>query len=241
MSDEERNNADDKQSSGSQRIYLVPFPKFIFMYPTLMVSMLAWVALAWKGLKVVGPDDSLAVMMTGVFLGVLALNTFVIIFDFPRATSLTLIFILTTAALGIWVASSFYPDLIPVVGDWVRALGPVANSTFFGCVTVGMLLLYVAVFITVRFNYWELSNNELLHHHGFLSDLKRYPSPNLRVDKEINDVFEYILLGAGRLILHPSTESRAIVLDNILFVGDKERQLTKTLGSIKVKIGNDSA
>ena len=81
------------------------------------------------------------------------------------------------------------------------------------------------------------SQNELLHHHGILSDLKRYPAPNLRVDKEINDVFEFMLLGAGRLILHPTTEKRAIVLDNILFVSDKERELTKMLGSIKVQIG----
>ena len=101
--------------------------------------------------------------------------------------------------------------------------------------------MYVAIFISVRFNYWELRKNELLHHHGLLSDLKRYPAPNLRVDKEINDVFEFMLLGAGRLILHPSTEKRAIVLDNILFVSDKERELTKTLGSIKVQIGSDSA
>ena len=70
--------------------------------------------------------------------------------------------------------------------------------------------------------------------------MKRYPAPNLRVDKEINDVFEYLLLGAGRLILHPTTEKRAIVLDNVLFVGQKEEQMTKMLGSIKVKIGNDS-
>ena len=95
-----------------------------------------------------------------------------------------------------------------------------------------------AIFLKVRFDYWELSNNELLHHHGFLSDLKRYPAPNLRVDKEINDVFEYMLLGAGRLILHPSTEKRAIVLDNILHVSEKEKQLTRMLGSIKVQINS---
>ena len=70
--------------------------------------------------------------------------------------------------------------------------------------------------------------------------MKRYPAPNLRVDKEINDVFEFMLLGAGRLILHPTTEKRAIVLDNILFVGRREQELTRMLGSIKVKIGSDS-
>ncbi len=63
-----------------------------------------------------------------------------------------------------------------------------------------------------------------------------------RIDvAEQDDVFEFMLLGSGRLILHPATEKRAIVLDNILFVGSKERKLTKMLGSIKVQIGGGSS
>ena len=66
--------------------------------------------------------------------------------------------------------------------------------------------------------------------------MKRYPAPNLRIDKEINDVFEHWMLGAGRLVLRPATEDRAIVLDNVLFVNRKEEQLTQKLGSLKVTI-----
>ena len=167
-------------------------------------------------------------------------NFFVIVFDFPRATSLTLVFIITTFAMGVWLLMLWQPELIPTVGGYLAGLRPAANATFFHCTTIAMIVMYVAMFISTKFNYWELSNNELLHHHGLLSDLKRYPAPNLRVDKEINDVFEYMLLGAGRLILHPTTEKRAIVLDNILFVGQKESEMTNMLGSIKVKIGGDS-
>ena len=132
------------------------------------------------------------------------------------------------------------PDILPSIQRLLTAVRPAANTSFFLCVAVAMSVMYGAIFISVKFNYWELRNNELLHHHGLLSDLKRYPAPNLRVDKEIGDVFEYMLLGAGRLTLHPSTEKRAIVLDNILWVTDKERQLTRMLGSIKVQIGGDS-
>ena len=81
--------------------------------------------------------------------------------------------------------------------------------------------------------------NELIHHHGIWSDMKRYPAPNLRIDKEINDIFEHLMLGAGRLVLRPATEDRAIVLDNILFVNRKEEALTKKLGSLKVRIQSD--
>ncbi len=225
----------------TNRILLVPYPKFVFMYPTLIVTAIATVILYIGGYHAIDPTtDPLPVVMTGLFLVVMMANMFVIVFDFPRATSLTLVFIVTTIALGFWLLVLAKPDFLPSIQPLVTAVRPAANATFFLCITIAMLLMYVAVFISVRFNYWELRNNELLHHHGILSDLKRYPAPNLRVDKEINDVFEYMLLGAGRLILHPSTEKRAIVLDNILFVSDKERELTKMLGSIKVQVGSDS-
>lgn len=246
-------------SSGKpHRILLVPYPKFVFMYPTLIISALAAILIYFTSDPNVNPEtQTVPVVMTGLFLAVMMANMFVIVFDFPRATSLTLLFIVTTVALLIWlVFLKGSPDAAPAAapvaaeaapaaeadgGGLLSNIRPAANATFFLCVTVGMGLMYGAVFISVNFNYWELCNNELLHHHGILSDLKRYPAPNLRIDKEINDVFEYMLLGAGRLILHPATEKRAIVLDNVLFVGKKEQQLTKTLGSIKVQIGTGTA
>lgn len=232
----------DSDSGGKKnRILLVPYPKFVFMYPTLIVSIVSAVVLFFGGYNAVNPEtDTVPVVMTALFMAVMMANMFIIVFDFPRATSLTLVFIVTTVSLGLWMLVIGKPDILPSLAGFFRAVRPAANTTFFGCISVAMMLMYGAIFISVRFNYWELRNNELLHHHGFLSDLKRYPAPNLRVDKEINDVFEFMLLGAGRLILHPSTEKRAIVLDNILFVGDKEEKLTRMLGSIKVKIGNDS-
>ena len=240
-SKEERTES-SKKSKKHKGILLVPYPKFVFMYPTLIVSAFATVILSFGDFWSVAPaESSLPVVMTSLFLVVMMVNMFVIVFDFPRATSLTLVFIVISVLLGFLILLSALPNFFPPIANIVSTLRPAANATFFACITLGMICMYIAIFISVRFNYWELRKNELLHHHGLLSDLKRYPAPNLRVDKEINDVFEFMLLGAGRLILHPSTEKRAIVLDNILFVSDKERELTKTLGSIKVQIGSDSA
>ena len=93
----------------------------------------------------------------------------------------------------------------------------------------------------MQFDYWEVRPNELLHHHGVLSDLERFSAPNLRIDKEINDLFEYLLLRAGRLILHPSNERRAIVLENVFFINKKEQQITKMLGALQVQVRSDGA
>jgi hypothetical protein len=100
-------------------------------------------------------------------------------------------------------------------------------------------LMYVGVFVKIRFDYWEVRPNELLHHHGFLSSLERYSAPNLRISKEIDDVFEYMLLRCGRLILHPSNEPRAHVLDNVLNIDSKEKAITQMLGALQVQIRDE--
>ena len=94
--------------------------------------------------------------------------------------------------------------------------------------------------MNAHFDYWEVRPNELLHHHGFLSDLERFAAPNLRIDKEINDLFEYVLLRSGRLILHPSQERRAIVLENVFFISHKEKEITRMLGALQVQVRSEN-
>ena len=74
-----------------------------------------------------------------------------------------------------------------------------------------------------------------------MSNLERLSAPNLRIDKEINDVFEYLLMQSGRLILQPSNERRAIVLDNVAFIRRKEEAITRMLGALQVQVRTDNA
>ncbi len=220
----------------TKRIYLVPYPKFIFLYPTFLMSLICTFWLKSAGYEAVGPDDVLPVVLTDIFLAVLFLNLIVLVFDFPRAGWLILIFFITSIGLALTLLFTYYPDLLPMAKDLVVSLRPVANTTFFAATSTIVGFMYVLVFISRWLDYWELRPNELLHHHGILSDLERFPAPNLRVDKEINDVFEYLLLGSGRLILQPSSERRVIVLDNVPFVSRKEQKIKQILGAIQVQI-----
>jgi hypothetical protein len=81
--------------------------------------------------------------------------------------------------------------------------------------------------------------NEILHHHGPLSDLERYPTMNLKFDKEIPDVLEWVLLGAGRLVLHVPNVSKALVLDNVLFISAKEKALKSVMSRLEVRVTTD--
>lgn len=242
--DTERPSVQRLSASDTERpsqIYLVPYPKFVFLYPTFVACLVATIWMMVTGRHVVGPDDTVAVTLTWTFLGVMAVNSVVIAFDFPRATSLTMFFLIVTVVFGAILTFNIRPDWFPRIAGWLETVRPVANSTFFAIVLLVMSLIYVAVFIVVRFDYWEVRPNELLHHHGFLSDLKRYSAPNLRIDKEINDIFEYLLLGSGRLILQPSGERRAIILENVLFISKKEASITKMLGALQVQVRSDNS
>ena len=63
----------------------------------------------------------------------------------------------------------------------------------------------------------------------------------MRVRKEITDVFEYLLLGSGRLIIYPSGREQAIVLDNVPRINNVERLVEEMLDSVRVTIEKEGA
>ena len=259
------------------RIYLVSSPKLVFMYPTMLTSLICSIVMLVNGgipqgqpqasaasalpqvflaaadIGKAGTDNSAPaaaeqspapaaagptyhLWCARIFLVVLALNLVVLSFEFPRTTSLTWFFALSTATIGLWFLFTKYDNLAPAVLQSLLAIKPVANASFYMLFTAILLMLFVAVLISRRVDYWEVRGNELLHHHGLLSNLERFSAPNLRIDKEITDLFEYLLLRSGRLIIHCSNERRAIVLENVLNIDHKERQITRLLGALQVRV-----
>ena len=97
-------------------------------------------------------------------------------------------------------------------------------------------IIYLLVFINTRFNYWEIQPNEILHHHGFMGDVHRYPTRGLRMKKEITDILEYILLRSGTLVMNPVGQERPIVLENVINLNKVEDKIQRLLGTLKVRI-----
>lgn len=214
-----------------ESVTLVAYPKIIFMWPTWLIALAAAVFLSFAG-----DQQNSTIVVTWTFLIVLGINLVVLGFDFPRTTSLTLFFLGVAIVLAAVLLVVYMPNVLPAVTDWVTSIHPRANATFYWLVSIVLTAIFILVLINRRFDYWEVRPNELLHHHGILSDLERFPSPHLRVEKEINDIFEYLLLGSGRLILQPSGERKAIVLDNVPWISHKEREITQLLGALQVQL-----
>lgn len=217
------------------RIVLVAHPKIVFLYPTFIMSLVAGFYTLWAR----NPGGTGEHVISLIFLLVLGFNLVVIAFEFPRTTSLTIFFAMLAVGIALWFFFTMYPDWWPWIHHILASLHPAANATFYFLFAGILALLFLGVMINVQFDYWEVRQNELLHHHGIWSNQERFAAPNLRIDKEINDLFEYMLLGSGRLVLHPSEERRAIVLDNVFFVNRKEAALTKLLGALQVEVKTD--
>jgi len=226
-----------KPSTEVESVILVSYPKIIFLYPSLILGFITALYHTFVKVDLMNPS-SMDTAMNTVFLAVLAINLIILAFDFPRTTSLTMFFCAAALILGLVLLFTLKPDLLPAITDVLKNFQPVANATFYWTFTGIVGSIFAIAFLTFSFDYWEVRPNEILHHHGFLSNLERRAAPNLRIDKEINDLFEYMLLHSGRLILQPANE-RAIILDNVPFIKHKEQQIMQLLGALKVDIRED--
>ena len=179
-------------------------------------------------------------LMAMLFLGMLAFNLLVMALDFPRFSLVAVILGIGLAVFFIlWLGSYFELDLLYPIHWIFSGIYATANKGFYLMVFVTLLFVYSIIFVTRWLDYWEILPNELLHHHGPLSDLERYSTMNLKFDKEIPDVLESALLGAGRLVLHVPNIPKAIVLDNVLFIGQKEKALKNVMSRLEVRVTTD--
>jgi hypothetical protein len=173
-----------------------------------------------------------------LFLTVLFLNLMILAIDFPRFAIFALILGGTTLMFFLlWLG--FFVNIFEPIVRMLEGVYVVANAEFYLLFALVLTVIYGLVWITRWLDYWEILPNEILHHHGPLSDLERYPTLNLKFDKEIPDVFEYFMFGAGRLVLHVSEERKALVMDNVLWVSKKEEGLKKLMSRLEVRVTTD--
>jgi hypothetical protein len=250
-----------------QGIRIFTYPKVIFFFPTMVAALVCGLGEQLIGNDTSDPTKTPAIsagapgeaaapqlspmekhkrfttpqnLLGVLFLGVFAFNLIIMALDFPRFT-LVAIFLLVLFSLFfiLWIGAYFDYDLMKPMRAIFGSIFAVANSGFYYMIAAVMFGIFVLVYITRWLDYWEIMPNEILHHHGPLSDLERFPTTNLKFDKEIPDVLEFLFLGAGRLVLHVANERKSIVLDNVLFINSKESALKKMMSRLEVRITTD--
>jgi hypothetical protein len=208
---------------GPDRITIHPMPDVVFLYPTAVTAIVCWI------LSYFFTSDAFLGRMGLIFTLIFFSNLSILAFDFNRFKTVALILsVVILILLGILF------NVFGAVFTWISHIQIIMKPSFYMAWSLFFDLLYILVFINTRFNYWEVSNNELVHHHGFLGDVKRWPAPNMGMSKEIKDVFEFLLLLSGRVIFQPQGEKTAIVLDNVFRVNHVEVRLKSLLGVMAV-------
>lgn len=193
------------------KVKIVPIPtKTIFYYPTFLLAGLMAI------LSAVFPAHVNTFGQIFLFVGFI--NAIVVTFEFPRATIITVIMSVAAVILGLYLLNQSW-EIFPGIARFFKSLDVHATPQFYSIVCVGGILLIAGILFMTRFDYWELTPNELIHHHGLLGDVERFATNAMRFNKEITDIFEYMILRSGTLHITLPSQPKPITLDNVLFIG----------------------
>jgi hypothetical protein len=215
-------------SSEPTHVIVRPYPKVVYFYLTWLASIICGALQP----DVIGDKTlGMSTVIGMIWFSVFTFNVLVISFEFSRIRSVAISFLVVAFFLG---ASQF--GFLDSITTFFSNLGLVMNKAFYFSFAILYSLIFLLVWINSRFNYWEIQPNEILHHHGFLGDVHRYPTRGLRMKKEITDVLEFILLQAGTLVLDPQGEERPIVLENVIGLNKVEDKIQRLLGTLKVRM-----
>lgn len=192
-----------------EKVYFRCWPKQIFSWPSAVAALLAGIAVQ------VSPEHAQTIGL--LFILIFFLNLMVLGFEFSRAISLTLFFALTaTIVSALWINQKF--GFIAEVQQFLGARNLQASSEFYFSMAGFYFLFFFLLFLKTRFDYWELSPNELLHKKGLFGKNERYSTERLRLTTDIPDIFEYLVGGSGQITLK-FPDGQTITLDNVLGIG----------------------
>ncbi len=116
-------------------------------------------------------------------------------------------------------------------------LTPSASPQFYLAIFFIWLVLMLISLITIRFHYVKIEANEVFVVGGLLEGQKRFPTIQMKYQKDVSDVIEYYLpfVHSGRLILSFPTMDDRIVLDNVLHIDKVIEQLNELSSGLRVR------
>lgn len=203
------------------RVVVRPMPKVVFFY-------LTWIASLVFGIIAASSDPD-PVHLGTIWMAVFTFNLLVISFDFNEVVSIAVVFFLLML-----VFAGLYFDFLGFVGDFFRGLDIHMNSSFYFAVFTVFTVIYAAILIKSRFEYWEFRHNEVLHRSGLFGEIKRYSTEDIRWFQQIPDVLERILLRSGRMVITTPREPMPLVIENVVGIANVDERITEILGTKRV-------
>ena len=176
-----------KKPKHPNEIYIRSYPKIIFFWPLLLTSFILWL------IQALSTDPLINPVLGNVWMIVFFINIFVTAFDFSSTKFFVLI--LAIVIILLLVVFLVLPNFAINLGG-IR-LDLTLSWQFYLVMTLILFFVLGIVIISTRFEYYKIERNEIIHKKGIFSSAERFPVKSLRFKKEIPDVFEFFLLGAG--------------------------------------------
>ena len=254
----------EKNARIKDEVRIYHYPKIIFLYPTLIASIVAALVLSFSDgvyeesttavaaetqtdnapatdSESIAPDKrSSAVLVTVVFLFLFTFNLFVMAFDFPQSKFLAVVFFIFAIVLGLMVVGVKQPKLMGSFGDLIASINPVADTAFYWTMSALLGFVFIVMYLARLLDYWVIRPNEVIHYHGLPRHTRRFSAPHMRFEMKINDIFEHMLLKSGRLYIRPTGEKEEFVLDNVINVRRKNERVNQILSALQVQLKDDA-
>ncbi len=215
-------------------VVLRSWSKMVMMIPTLIAAIICGVAMSFMNQAELANAET---FMTGhlinlLFLLVLAINLSMLLYDLSFRGFLIIALMIVALVLAVF--------LLNRTGQLWQQLGKVlsvkvfANASFYFLVALLLTFNLAIAWVLTRFNYWVVENNEIIIHRGFMHEQERHPTAQARFRLIIDDIVEYGLLGAGRLVFTFADDDTTHELATVLFVHKKAKRLDEILGRVVV-------
>ena len=219
-----------EKKTTKDEVILRAYPKVIFFWPLLIMTLIAWPIQYF--LDNTGASGTALGYIWFIFFFA---NIFVIAFDFSSTKFFVLLLaIVVTILILVFLV---LPNVTLSLGGAIIAL----NIPYGFYMIMGLILLFILgiVVISCQFNYYKVERNEIYHKTGLFSNAERIPTKDLRIKKEITDVFEFITLRAGAFTLMPG-RGDVIHLNTVINVNKKQEHIDRMLSHIRVEVDDIS-
>jgi hypothetical protein len=200
-----------------------PYPRVIFFYPLFIFSIVAYIIQRNQEINQVDGGAPISWLSLSWMI-ILFANLFAISFDF--STRKFFVWFLVIVIVSQTLAILFYTDVLSIelTREEFFAFNLNIESTFYLVVSciVGVNLFFVL--IEAQLNVVVINESKIsLRNRG--KEVYHRSIAGLKVSIEIIDIFKYVALGAGQIVIKiPGIES--LKFDNVPFVKPKFKKLS---------------
>lgn len=208
------------------------WPKIVMMLPTFVMALICGVITVFNNTE---PPNQFGFIhaVNLAFLLVLFANLILLLYDLNLRGFLIVVLALVVVALVLLLIDMKRGGIWATIEKAI-SLKVYANAAFYFLFALVLGLNLIIAWIITRFHYWVVERNEIIIHNGFMHEQQRHPTSSARFRLQIDDVIEYGLFGAGKLVFTFADDRSEHVLPTVLRVRSKARQLDLLLGRVAV-------